>query len=434
MQADKLKYLYFPAFLIALVFIYYGVSREETTVLLCTYGALMLLYGLMLKQQYHWLIILGTGIICRLTLFGQLPSLSDDFYRFLWDGELFAQGVHPFEATPDQWLEKGTLSAYMRERIYPFLNSPGYFTVYPPLAQYIFAVSAWFSEDISTGVTVLRTILLAFEIGTMLLVYSLSGSAMPRQKALLAYALNPLVILEIVGNVHLEGAMLFFVLLMIYLLQKNRLASSGLALGAAISTKIIPLAFMPVFIFKKIPKKWFIIMLSTGATIIILAWPLLDTSLIVGLQESLSLFVKKFEFNASFYFITRELGFWVKGYNIIGTLGPWLSILTMLTIVVYSYFTRKSHDYATQFLFIWMIYLAFASIVHPWYIIPMIGLSLLTPYRFPLLWSGLIFLSYAGYGNGGYTQPYGWIAVEYIVVYGYLMYELFDQKKLKLVH
>ena len=35
------------------------------------------------------------------------PLLSEDYFRFLWDGEVTAAGLNPFDTTPDQLYENG---------------------------------------------------------------------------------------------------------------------------------------------------------------------------------------------------------------------------------------------------------------------------------------------------------------------------------------
>jgi hypothetical protein len=76
-----------------------------------------------------------------------------------------------------------------------------------------------------------------------------------------------------------------------------------------------------------------------------------------------------------------------------------------------------------RFLAILLTYYMFATTVHPWYITTLVALSVFTPFRFPVVWTGAIFLTYTGYTEFDFHEPFGAVAAEYIAVLGYLAYE-----------
>jgi hypothetical protein len=275
---------------------------------------------------------------------------------------------------------------------------------------------------------VIRIVIISAEIINFFLLKSLLLSDQKSSSLAAFYFLNPLVILELTGNLHFEGIMLSFVLLTIVLHRSRKYIGAGVALAGGVATKLIPLAMAPLFITSDSPKRWLIIGGSCIIALVILFAPMVDISLISGLQNSLSLFIQKFEFNASIYYLAREVGFWVRGYNIIETLGPALTKLTVAAIFIYAFLSRKNGNLAERMMWVWMIYLALALIVHPWYCLPMVGLCLLTQYRFPVYWSGLIFLSYIGYESQGYSPPFLWITIEYVALYTIMFWEI---KKVK---
>ncbi|HID32058.1 MAG TPA: hypothetical protein EYP24_01610, partial [bacterium (Candidatus Stahlbacteria)] len=45
-------------------------------------------------------IVLPAALIARALLFFTEPSLSEDPYRYLWDGERIAQGESPYQTSP----------------------------------------------------------------------------------------------------------------------------------------------------------------------------------------------------------------------------------------------------------------------------------------------------------------------------------------------
>jgi len=143
------------------------------------------------------------------------------------------------------------------------------------------------------------------------------------------------------------------------------------------------------------------------------------------MRSSISLFFQKFEFNASLYYILREVGYRVKGYNIIQTLGPYLAMGAFLSIVIYSIKEYRSRvNIATAMMFSYCIYILWATTIHPWYITPVIALSVFSAFRFSVVWSLLVFITYAGYDQNGFNENLWIMAVEYSFVTGYLLWEI----------
>ncbi|MEO1714668.1 MAG: hypothetical protein AAFU60_15155, partial [Bacteroidota bacterium] len=112
----------------------------------------------------------GISIGLRLLLLFGLPLLSDDLYRFIWDGRLLVQGINPFDHLPAYYAEQGFPVPGLDQSLFSLLNSPEYFTIYPPLAQGLFYVGAWlFPDQICANSVFLKGSLLLFEVGTILL-------------------------------------------------------------------------------------------------------------------------------------------------------------------------------------------------------------------------------------------------------------------------
>jgi len=220
-----------------------------------------------------------------------------------------------------------------------------------------------------------------------------------------------------------------FLLLGLYFYHKHKAIMSGLSFGLAIATKLLPLIYLPALLFRKDFKSGFIIVSNAILLATISFVPLIDETLIHGMTTSIGLYFQKFEFNASIYFLLREVGFWVTGYNVIGTLGPTLSVITMILIIMQA-IAGKLKRWPIEFILLssLTIYLLLATTVHPWYIIPLISLGILTNYRFPLIWSLLIFVTYFGYNQTGFELSAGWLVVEYTVVLSVLIIELFLKK------
>ena len=313
------------------------------------------------------------------------------------------------------------------------MNSPDYFTIYPPVAQLVF----WISVKLAPGsvygsAIVMRLLILAAEVGSVLLLRNLVRKFALNEKNVLIYALNPLVIIELTGNLHFEAFMIFFTLLSIYLLWKSKYVFSAGALALAVASKLIPLIFLPLLLRRLNFKNLVIYYALTGVFAVALFLPILSKELVEGMTSSISLYFQKFEFNASIYYLVREIGYWIKGYNIIQTAGKYLALATFLGILTYSLFSGSDKKKLPEgIMWVLVIYLAFATIVHPWYITTIIAVSVFTNYRFPIVWSLLIFLTYIGYTADGFTE-YLWVnIVEYGVVIGFMIYEIYRSFKPK---
>ena len=80
----------------------------------------------------RWL--LGISLLLRIIPMFAIPALSDDFYRFIWDGRLLAAGINPFAGLPGEFLNEPALVAKgISNELYGLLNSPTHYTIYPPV-------------------------------------------------------------------------------------------------------------------------------------------------------------------------------------------------------------------------------------------------------------------------------------------------------------
>ncbi len=158
----------------------------------------------------------------------------------------------------------------------------------------------------------------------------------PPARNILLYALNPLVIVELTGNLHFEALMITFVLASVYLLRRQKLVLSGVAMALAVCTKLLPLIFLPLYLRRLGWKTALLFYAAVGAASAALFLPLITPELVTGMRDSVELYFQKFEFNASIYYLIREVGYYQKGYNIIQQAGRWLAISTFLGIMLYS--------------------------------------------------------------------------------------------------
>ena len=190
------------------------------------------------------------GILLRLLLLVSFPGLSDDVYRFIWDGRLIVNGYNPFLHLPTHYIENNIAIAGITPELFDELNSQEYFTIYPPVPQMIFSAAAWISPESWIGsIIVIRSFLIACEIGSIFFIKKLLDRFQLPAENVLLYALNPLIIIELCGNLHLEATMIFFLLMGIYFISKipipksaSRTLSSGSTSGTQTSFFLSALA------------------------------------------------------------------------------------------------------------------------------------------------------------------------------------------------
>ncbi len=436
-QTKQAAYTFFFIFLASITFLGNVVERHESDWLLLTYGVAFFSYFWIMKfcdLPERTLMILG--VATRLGLLFTLPKLSDDFYRFIWDGIVLTHLGNPYGILPSEAMAQGVEG--LTQPFFEKLNSPGYYTVYPPLNQVIFWISTLVGgfERPLASVNVMRLLLIMADIASVLLlrrVLAMRADEKGRvinEKLAYWYFLNPLVILEFTGNLHFEGFVVFFLMLGMRAFYRRNILSQGLSFAGAAATKLLPLIFLPALLFRVGIRKGFLVCLIAvvGAGITFL--PLFGEALYSGITASIGLYFRTFEFNASIYFLLREVGYAFRGYNMIQTIGPWMAIATFVLIVgwtMYSGWKRK--DIMTTLLFTLCIYLALTTTVHPWYIITLVPFGIAAGYYFPVVWTATIFITYLGYQKQGYDLSMTWIWLEYLVVIGFLIFEVVNKRK-----
>ncbi len=431
--------------LLLFFFISYRVDRHETGLLLMSYSLLF--------ASYVWVILgaskeyitfwIAVSIIFRFVILFSVPNLSDDFYRFVWDGRLLSSGYHPFAHPPTYYIENNISVSGIDESLYSNLNTKDYYTIYPPIAQFLFWLCAELSSSVYKDVVLLKFFNFLAEIGSIILLVKILKHFNRPAKDVLIYALNPLIILELTGNAHFEAVMISFLLASIYFMTKQRVAPAAVFLALSIAVKLVPIIFLPAMLpvlGKKEALKFYLITLGVC---VLLFLPLLDMKLLSGFQNSLGYYFSRFEFNASIYYLLRNLGYLIVGYNIIHIAGTVLAVIAGVIILRISlkgipriflnspsFDTAKVSALPKQWNFIHvimgsvLIYLFFTTTVHPWYVSTLLALSVVSDYRFAMVWSFLIFLTYSGYTAESFRENLWIVSVEYVIVLGYFAYEL----------
>ncbi|MFI5135571.1 MAG: glycosyltransferase 87 family protein, partial [Chitinophagales bacterium] len=392
-------------------------------------------------------ILLAAAIIFRLAFLFSIPSLSDDYFRFIWDGRMMNMRVNPFTVIPSSFISQTDHQDPLLMQLYADMNSQNYYTVYPPVCQFVFAFATWlFPNNLIGSLVVMHGTCIMADIGTIFLLTKLLQRFQLPKENVWWYALNPLVIIELNGNLHFEAVMVFFLLLAIYFLFRGKNNSShsgeklsfkniflsGFSYALAICSKLIPLLFLP-FVFRRL--KWkqnFLFFTIIVVSCFLLFLPFINQQLIAGFSSSLDLYFQKFEFNASIYYIIRWTGFQTVGHNIIDHAGPWLAVVVFILVMALMISEKKLTALNFFAMMQWsrLIYLLLATTVHPWYVVPLIMMSVFTGFRFPIVWSLFVILSYSTYQQKPYHENLLFTAIEYAALQFAVVVDLLREKKL----
>ncbi|WP_318542787.1 glycosyltransferase 87 family protein [Marixanthotalea marina] len=400
----------------------------------------------MLKHNLQLLTWIAFGF--RVIFLLAIPNLSQDFYRFIWDGRLILENINPYLHPVEYYIKSGISPIAQAQELYNGMGvlNGSHYSNYTPVNQLLFALAAILGgKTIIGSVMAMRIFIIAADFGTLYFGKKLlEGLKIPVYN-IFFYILNPFIIIELTGNLHFEGVMIFFLVWSLHLLFQEKWKLAALVLALSISVKLIPLIFLPLYFqwFTK-HKKWsywngikklmlfyfivFAVVLSSFITFYFSGF----TNIYL---DTVGLWFQRFEFNASLYYLAREIGYAISGYNKITAIGKGIIGIVFIAVLAMA-FLRKSKtipQLITTMLLALSFYYFTATTMHPWYISSLLLLSVYTNYKFPLIWSFTVILSYLAYNNTNNSENFWVLVLEYAIVYGVFIWEVFIKKTTKKV-
>ncbi|WP_231555174.1 glycosyltransferase 87 family protein [Cellulophaga sp. Hel_I_12] len=411
----------------------YHFQRTEFIKLIVLFtGLFVLSYKIVQFEKFNFKFLLWSGVFFRLVFLLTLPNLSQDFYRFIWDGELVSNFINPYLKVPNELILQPDLVIDNAQELLLGMGelSPKFYSNYPPLNQIIFAIAALFGgKSILGSVIVMRLSIILSDVGIVYFGRKLLKNLNFSPHLIFWYFLNPLVILELSGNLHFEGVMLFFFVWSLYLLSKNNWQMAGVLYAFSISIKLVPLLFLPLFL-NYLGLKKSILFYSIVATVsLLLLLPFYSADFFANYSETVGLWFSNFEFNASTYNVVKKIAvlyFDKKPWELIVSYGKITPYIIIGIVLCFSWFQKnqKLPLLITSMLWVLCIYYLVSATVHPWYLVFLVFLTLFTKFKFPILWSAFVILSYWAYSNPSYTEHLGILCIEYIAILSYMAYEI----------
>jgi hypothetical protein len=165
------------------------------------------------------------------------PSvLSDDVFRYVWDGRVLGRGIDPYAYPPDH-----PALAPLRDGLHAHINNPELPTIYPPVAQLVFLAAGAVAHAPWTA----KLAALVAHLCTSPLVGRLAGPERAA-RAVALHALNPLALEEAALGGHVDAFAALFLVLAVLALASGRDLRASLALAAAAGVKLVGLALVPL--------------------------------------------------------------------------------------------------------------------------------------------------------------------------------------------
>lgn len=350
-------------------------------------------------------LILAAALVFRLTLWWSPPTLSDDIFRYVWDGRVQLAGINPYLYPP-----AAPEVAYLRDALHQSINHAEIATIYPPLAQLFFrAICA-----LSATPQALKLALILCDWGLcLLLARSLIRRGRDPRRVLL-YAWNPLPVIEIAGSGHIDALGVLFLLLALDQLQARRLPQAACALAGSFLAKLIPLILLPAFwrrttdrtILDWIDPRGRAALLWFPALTLVAFLPFADAG--AHLTTGLQAYLRHWHFNAAAYSLFHlALAPWDGNAHLHAR---WFCAALLISTALYAQI-RERDPYRAAFITLGA-YVLLSPTMNPWYMLWVLPFLPFFPNPAWMLFSGLIFLAYEvliGYASEGIWCEKAWI-------------------------
>ncbi len=394
-----------------------GPTRATLLPALLPWSAAFVALLLVVRHHAGWVarpgVLLGGAVLLRILFLLPESDLSDDLFRYAWDGWIRQHGHLPYAAPPEAPSLEGLRGTPRGQELFAGLNSPSYISVYPPLSQLVFLWGGLLHEHFGWPAAArgIRAAFTLLELGGILALHRALRGRPGGPAALALYAWNPLALVAVAGSGHSEGGLVLGIGLLV--LGIARLSTSSLRAGAlawtgwalAVLSKGIPLLLVPLLVRTLAHRiglrHTLLAALPAVLLALLLCLPFLRPGDLARVATSTRLYVELFEFNAGLFALVRwgwiripgtwppaELAGWLRGAAVAGAV--WIGLRHRVDTL---------SAFAGGAVLALSLYLVTATTVHPWYLLWVLPFFPLTgTLRAPWLWGAWAsFLTYGVY-------------------------------------
>ena len=349
-------------------------------------------------QNLIW--IFFVGLVIRILFFPPHAIQETDFFRYFWDGQAVIQGANPYRLSPQEAYllpEKPAINGNSEmEEVFKYISFPEVKTIYPPLAQYLFAISQFLTPWSAWG---WKWMIFVADGMIIWILMTLLGHLQIRKEWIALYAWSPLILKEFLNNLHLDIFALLFLCLMIYGLVRKWTVFSFIALACAVLVKWFALILLPLLIRAtwRTPKQ---AVLNTGLFLgLVILFYLPFASAGHSLWEGLMAFSLKWKVNAGLFnlisFLFQPLFFSEDLVRLLSRFTIALIFVAISILVMRWFWNRRDVlSFCRSALILTASLFFLIPTGNPWYYSWTFPFLLFFPMRSMILFSGLVLLYY----------------------------------------
>ena len=176
-------------FIACIAYLGYIPGQDDFYQIIVPYTILFGSYLYLLRECKSFRFLLTLAIVARFILIFTVPNLSDDIYRFIWDGRAIHAGMSPYGSLPSDLV--GTVSGLGTE-LFDLLNSPEYYSLYPPISQiFNYCSTLVSSESYIAEAIIYKSMLFACDLLLMRFLYRIVQAIQVDWSRMFLYLLNP---------------------------------------------------------------------------------------------------------------------------------------------------------------------------------------------------------------------------------------------------
>jgi len=327
------------------------------------------------------------------------PVLSDDVYRYVWEGRVWLSGHNPYVLAP------ADLSlSHLRDEVWTGINNKALASIYPPLSQGLFIALA----VVGGGVASVKLVALLGHAATVFAIARLT----PDPRAPLVIALNPLLLSQGALDGHLDLLTGLAVLVAASALAARRPRVAVVATWAAVGLKLVGAAIAPLFLRK--PR----VLVAVLAGAAVLAWPMLHFRPSADAASGPIQFAVRWRGNDSVYGLVEAVARSMLDPEAAAIASRTAMVLAVLCLGFVLEWKRVPPVRAAR-LILWSV-LLLSPQVHPWYLAWLLPLEVACGRWSGFVWSASILVAFAPLDRwveeGVWHMPGRLVAIEYSTV------------------